>query len=207
MINIIDVSYFKKKLELILQGIGNYTPDELSRELGRLSSAASLSFAADIRKEQAADRTALEQFIRHGAMEENDSIERLRFFCSLAMANQDWIDSEEFFEAIITDRKEQAAKIAMLVSAINIRGHDCAYDSACGEPVRCEVCDALLTTEQDTKKFIAEIEAKALDEIAQSFEDGGYFFDSATEPADYTKFDLVYAKALRAMASQMRGEK
>lgn len=33
----LDVDYFKKKLELILRDVGNYTPDEMYRELSRLA--------------------------------------------------------------------------------------------------------------------------------------------------------------------------
>ena len=36
----LDVSYFKGKLELVLRDIKNYTPDELARELARLSVTA-----------------------------------------------------------------------------------------------------------------------------------------------------------------------
>lgn len=34
---------------------------------------------------------------------EADPIERLRFYCSLAMSGQDWIDVEPFFDALIAD--------------------------------------------------------------------------------------------------------
>jgi len=37
----LDVSYFKKKLKLIVRDADRYTPDEMARELLRLSSAAS----------------------------------------------------------------------------------------------------------------------------------------------------------------------
>lgn len=35
---------------------------------------------------------------------DNDPIERLRFFCSLAMQGQDWLDVEEFFDDVIEQR-------------------------------------------------------------------------------------------------------
>ena len=35
----LDVHYFKNKLELILRDVGNYTPDEMYRELTRLAEA------------------------------------------------------------------------------------------------------------------------------------------------------------------------
>lgn len=37
--------------------------------------------------------------------EEPDPIERLRFFCSLAMGGKNWIDVEEFFDDLIAERK------------------------------------------------------------------------------------------------------
>lgn len=53
---------------------------------------------------QDAQRTPLTAKQRYDkAMEgcnEPDAIERLRFFCSLAMTGQDWIDVEPFFDAI-----------------------------------------------------------------------------------------------------------
>ena len=46
--------------------------------------------------------TAKKRFDDCGGSEEPDPIERLRFFCSLAMKGQDWIDVEPFFEALMT---------------------------------------------------------------------------------------------------------
>ena len=50
--------------------------------------------------------------------EEPDPIERLRFFCSLAMGGKNWIDVEKFFDDLIAERKairaealEEAAKV------------------------------------------------------------------------------------------------
>ena len=43
-----------------------------------------------------AEKTALEQFNACGGNEEPDPLERLRFFCSLAMKGQDWLDVEPF---------------------------------------------------------------------------------------------------------------
>lgn len=37
--------------------------------------------------------------------EEQSAIERLRFFCSLAMSGQDWIDAEPFFDALAAPRQ------------------------------------------------------------------------------------------------------
>jgi len=46
---------------------------------------------------------ALQQFHRYWLDEDNngnDPVERLRFFCSLAMSDQDWFDVEPFFDAL-----------------------------------------------------------------------------------------------------------
>jgi hypothetical protein len=42
-------------------------------------------------------KTSLEQFKELGGSEENNPLDRLRFFCSLAMSGQYWLDSERFF--------------------------------------------------------------------------------------------------------------
>ena len=46
-------------------------------------------------------RQRYDEFMPSG--EEKDPIERLRFFCSLAMNGQDWIDSEPFFDDLIKE--------------------------------------------------------------------------------------------------------
>jgi len=43
------------------------------------------------------DKSAKELFQEFGGDEEKDPLERLRFFCSLSMSGQDWIDAEPFF--------------------------------------------------------------------------------------------------------------
>lgn len=47
--------------------------------------------------------TALERFRKCNGCEEQSPLERLRFFCSLAMNDQDWLDSESFFDDIEED--------------------------------------------------------------------------------------------------------
>ena len=47
--------------------------------------------------------TALSRFTDADGFTEDDPIERLRFFCSLAMDGQDWIDVEPFFGAVLTE--------------------------------------------------------------------------------------------------------
>lgn len=44
---------------------------------------------------------------------ETDPIERLRFYCSLAMSGQDWIDVEPFFDAVIADRKRMGEPVVI----------------------------------------------------------------------------------------------
>ena len=43
--------------------------------------------------------------------EEPDPIERLRFFCSLAMTGKNWIDVEEFFDDLVAERKAIRAEL------------------------------------------------------------------------------------------------
>ena len=47
--------------------------------------------------------TALSRLIGADGFTEDDPMERLRFFCSLAMNGQDWIDVEPFFGAVLTE--------------------------------------------------------------------------------------------------------
>jgi hypothetical protein len=58
--------------------------------------------AALARKNEAArekrSKTAKERFHDLGGDTENSPIERLRFFCSLAMNGKDWIDAELFID-------------------------------------------------------------------------------------------------------------
>lgn len=42
--------------------------------------------------------------------EAEDPIERLRFFCSIAMSGQDWLDSEPFFDAVTAERDKLLAE-------------------------------------------------------------------------------------------------
>ena len=42
------------------------------------------------------------RFYEFGGYEDPDPLERLRFFCSLAMNGQDWLDVEPFFDDVQT---------------------------------------------------------------------------------------------------------
>ena len=50
--------------------------------------------------------TAKERFDECLGWQEPDPLERLRFFCSLAMTGQDWLDVEAFFDALKTPNVE-----------------------------------------------------------------------------------------------------
>lgn len=43
--------------------------------------------------------------------EEPDPIEDLRFYCSMAMSGQDWLDVEPFFDRLIADRKRRGEPV------------------------------------------------------------------------------------------------
>ena len=60
------------------------------REIERLNKIQESKLSARLRYEEVMEDR-----------EEDDPIERLRFFCSLAMNCQDWIDSEPFFDDVI----------------------------------------------------------------------------------------------------------
>jgi len=49
-------------------------------------------------------KSALKEFYEFGGNEEPDPLERLRFFCSLAMDEQDWLDVEPFFDDVKAER-------------------------------------------------------------------------------------------------------
>jgi hypothetical protein len=55
---------------------------------------------------------ALRRYIDLGGDSEHDPVERLRFFCSLSMTGQDWIDVERFFTEInkLRTNAEKAAE-------------------------------------------------------------------------------------------------
>lgn len=72
------------------------------------------------------DKTILEQqapvlkrFNEFSGGEERNSLERLRFFCSLAMNKQDWLDVEQFFKHIETQHEAalKAGRIKALEEA------------------------------------------------------------------------------------------
>ena len=55
--------------------------------------------------------SALDRYLEFTADEpEADPIERLRFFLSLSLSGQDWIDVEQFIDAVTSEREQLAAK-------------------------------------------------------------------------------------------------
>lgn len=46
------------------------------------------------------EASAMERFEQHEGYSVQDPVERLRFFCSLAMNEQDWLDVEQFFDTL-----------------------------------------------------------------------------------------------------------
>lgn len=58
--------------------------------------------------ERERDTPALQQFHEAGGDKIDSALERLRFFCSLAMNGQDWLDVEPLFEALEQDAEPVA---------------------------------------------------------------------------------------------------
>lgn len=56
-----------------------------------------------------ASEPALQRFNDNGATDDLSPVERLRFFCSLAMNGQDWLDVEPFFDALAAPPAPQQA--------------------------------------------------------------------------------------------------
>ena len=76
------------------------------------SGGAALDEAIDSTMKALPSVTAKARFNRVGGHDETDPIERLRFFCSIAMSRQqDWLDVEPFFNDVIAERDALAAKL------------------------------------------------------------------------------------------------
>ena len=61
------------------------------------------------------EKTSLERY--NAAMEgtiETDPIERLRFFCSIALTGRDWFDVEQFFYDIEAERKDLQSRSTVI---------------------------------------------------------------------------------------------
>lgn len=71
---------------------------------GQLQAYARAAIEA-YRKQHFENGDALQRYKECGGDEESDPVERLRFYCSLAMSGQDWLDVEPFFDALVADLK------------------------------------------------------------------------------------------------------
>lgn len=63
------------------------------------------------RKQHFENGVALQRYKECGGDEESDPVERLRFYCSLAMSGQDWLDVEPFFGALLAEARKQEEAI------------------------------------------------------------------------------------------------
>lgn len=72
-------------------------------------------------------------------------------------------DCEINYGMLDIEKSELAAQVEVIKYALRIRGHDCAYDNACGEPVLCEVCEALSLPPSDV---LREVKAQVLECVA-----------------------------------------
>ena len=50
--------------------------------------------------------SALSKFRRFNGFDETNPVEQLRFFCSNAMSGDDWLDLEQFIDAVIKDKED-----------------------------------------------------------------------------------------------------
>lgn len=71
---------------------------------GHAQNYARAAVEAD-RKQHFENGEALQRYKECGGDGESDPLERLRFYCSLAMSGQDWLDVEPFFDALVADRQ------------------------------------------------------------------------------------------------------
>lgn len=60
-------------------------------------------------------KSALDQYLECGGTDECSPLERLRFFCSLAMNGRDWLDVESFFDAVAS-APHQGEPVRMLTN-------------------------------------------------------------------------------------------
>lgn len=61
---------------------------------------------------------ARERFEKAGGHEDPDPIERLRFFCSLAMGAKYWLDVERFFDDVIAERASLHTRLDALAAQL-----------------------------------------------------------------------------------------
>lgn len=111
-------------------------------------------------REQLADETpksAKQQYDKYTADEAiDDPIEALRFFCALAMNEHDWLDVEQFFDALMRDRNQLRAQLAGVVERA---AKVCKYPSVDFQRWANECCtyDGFGITRQRTAQVIERI--------------------------------------------------
>jgi hypothetical protein len=88
---------------------GCYSREDARLELTLYESIARHEASIIAALEQPEQEPARQRFDDTGGREEPDPVERLRFFCSLAMNKQDWLDVEAFFDDVLAERQKNAA--------------------------------------------------------------------------------------------------
>jgi hypothetical protein len=81
------------------------------------------------------------------ADDEADPVERLRAFCSFAMNGQDWIDVEQFFDAVLAERDALLSTIEHERLALSL-----LLDRQCNEGI-------VLVAERDVRYGIKLLDA------------------------------------------------
>lgn len=108
-------------LELALESLEKYRGqlDQYGKH-SAIESIAALEQAikANAESVQQQSEPALVRFAANGGYDEVDPVERLRFFCSLAMQGKDWLDVEQFFDAI----KQRDEPVGEVVAATGSLG-------------------------------------------------------------------------------------
>ena len=115
---------------------------------------------------------ALSRFTDSGGYEEQDPIERLRFFCSLAMNGQDWLDVEPFFAAI----KQQGEPVAETAAGnYGPRLMWCSDEAKQETPIGAKLYTSAPTIPEDRVSAImgqAQVFASAWSLVGGPFDDG-----------------------------------
>jgi hypothetical protein len=100
-----------------------YPPPQQAEPLVEHPNIAGMKAALDALAQQAEPVSALKHYnetiAETGDADMGGPLERLRFFCSLSMPEQDWLDVEPFFDAV---EKEQADAVQQIAEALRQHG-------------------------------------------------------------------------------------
>jgi hypothetical protein len=107
--------------------------DFVGRDFAHLEPKEALAAWYEAIKKQGGQAKA--RFEEHGGPEIIDPVERLRFFCSLAMTGQDWIDVEPFFDALKTQGAPVAYRITSPDGIVWIGGNPTILPRHTSEPL------------------------------------------------------------------------